>query len=57
MTTLVIYDIHDDEQRGRLREHLREYVEAIRRILAEERLPAKVAEQKCGYCEVKRYCV
>ena len=31
-------------------------VQTIRRILAKETLPAKVAEQKCGYCEVKRYC-
>lgn len=31
-------------------------LEAIRGILAEERLPAKVSEQKCGYCEVRKYC-
>jgi CRISPR-associated exonuclease Cas4 len=32
-------------------------VQAIRRILAGETLPAKVAKEKCGYCEVKRFCV
>jgi len=32
-------------------------LEAIRRILAEERLPTKVSKEKCGYCEVRRYCV
>lgn len=32
-------------------------VEAIKRILEEERLPSKVTEERCGYCEVKRYCV
>jgi CRISPR-associated protein Cas2 len=30
MKTLVIYDIHDDGQRGKLREHLREY--GLRRV-------------------------
>jgi hypothetical protein len=29
----------------------------MRRILAGETLEAKVAEEKCGYCEMKRYCV
>jgi CRISPR-associated exonuclease Cas4 len=32
-------------------------VEAIRQILMREKIPRKVAEERCGYCEVKRYCV
>jgi len=32
-------------------------VRVIRQILSKELIPRKVADEKCNYCEVKRYCV
>ncbi len=32
-------------------------VERVRELIESERIPRKVSEKKCGYCEVKRYCV
>lgn len=32
-------------------------IERVRQLIESERIPRKVSEKKCGYCEVKRYCV
>jgi len=32
-------------------------IQTIRQILLKELIPRKVADEKCGYCEVRRYCV
>ncbi|MBM5805556.1 MAG: CRISPR-associated protein Cas4 [Candidatus Verstraetearchaeota archaeon] len=32
-------------------------IQRIRQILLKEVIPRKVADEKCGYCEVRRYCV
>jgi len=32
-------------------------VEKVRRLLKEERMPRGVGEEKCAYCEVRKFCV
>jgi len=39
------------------KEFLLKDIERIRDLIESERVPRKVSEKKCSYCEVKRYCV
>lgn len=39
------------------KEFLLKDIEGIRELIESERIPRKVSEKKCGYCEVKKYCV
>jgi len=42
---------HEDK-RGVLRD-----IEHIRDMITREAIPTRVSPEKCGYCEVKKYCV
>jgi len=48
----VIVDLVEGEKSALLND-----LDRIRRILKGELLPRKVAEEKCGYCEVSKFCV
>lgn len=39
------------------KEHLLRDIERIRELIKSERIPRKVDEKRCGYCEVRKYCV
>lgn len=39
------------------KEHLKKDIKRIRELIKSERIPRKVSEKKCSYCEVKKYCV
>jgi len=45
-------EITGEEKRSLIRD-----VEKVRILLSGEEIPRKVASVKCGYCEVKKYCV
>ena len=34
-----------------------EDIQKIKRLITSERIPRKVEEEKCQYCEMKRYCI
>ncbi|MEM2619440.1 MAG: Dna2/Cas4 domain-containing protein, partial [Candidatus Hadarchaeales archaeon] len=39
------------------KEMLRRDLEKIRKMLETDSLPPKASKEKCGYCEVRKYCL
>jgi CRISPR-associated exonuclease Cas4 len=37
--------------------HILREIEKIRQLMRSEKMPRKTSSDKCGYCEVKKYCV
>ena len=51
MESRVVEVSHEDKQ-GVIRD-----IERIRSMIAKEAIPQAVSPEKCGYCEVKKYCI
>jgi len=46
-----VVEITDEDKKGLIRDITR-----IKRLISSETMPKKVSQEKCGYCEVKKYC-
>jgi len=47
-----IVEVSHEDKQGVLRD-----IEHIRNMITKEAIPPQVSPEKCGYCEVKKYCI